>query len=280
MRSGLIMTLDSEELVVGDVLIIPSGDTIPADCVIFKSFEFIANEASLTGEPEGEHKAAVDHENYHSNPNPFLLQSTLAETGNASALVLAVGKNTFSGKAERMMDVPELTPLQCKLNTIADVISWMGGTAAALTFLAMVIKLLITIFVKQERELSDPQNLNDFLNAFILAVTILVVAVPEGLPLAVAISLSFSVGEMFKLGNLVRQLRASETMGGAHEICTDKTGTLTQNKMTVQAFFVNNSVVTGDKINMESLPNHELIGQAIMYNSSAYIGMKQDPLTK
>jgi len=73
MRSGKIVTLDSEELVVGDILIIPAGDTIPADCVIFKSFEFMTNEASLTGEPEGVHKDAVDNENYNTNPNPFVL---------------------------------------------------------------------------------------------------------------------------------------------------------------------------------------------------------------
>lgn len=124
----------------------------------------------------------------------------------------------------------------------------------------MIVKLLVIIFVLHERKFLDAQNLDDFLNAFILAVAILVVAVPEGLPLAVAISLAFSVGKMFDLGNLVRQLSASETMGGADEICTDKTGTLTQNKMQVCAFFVNNQVVAGERfVDFRSLSNYDII---------------------
>ena len=92
-----------------------------------------------------------------------------------------------------------------------------------------------------------PENLTAVLNAFIIAVTVIVVAVPEGLPLAVTISLAYSVSEMAELGNLVRRLDASEVMGGANEICTDKTGTLTQNRMTVQAFYMNDTVTNGSK---------------------------------
>ena len=115
------------------------------------------------------------------------------------------------------------------------------------------------------------------MNAFIIAVTIIVVAVPEGLPLAVTISLAFSVSEMADLGNLVRRLSASETMGGANEICTDKTGTLTQNKMTVQEFYVNDRVIKGDKFaTLASDPSHDFIVQSVLYNSSAYVETKED----
>lgn len=109
----------------------------------------------------------------------------------------------------------------------------MGYTMAILTGSVMIIKMLIVVFVNGDRSIMDRDNLSDLLNAFIIGVTIIVVAVPEGLPLAVTISLAFSVAEMANLGNLVRRLSASETMGGADQICTDKTGTLTQNNMTV-----------------------------------------------
>ena len=123
----------------------------------------------------------------------------------------------------------------------------LGGSVAALTFIALIVRMLCTVYLYKQRSISDPQNLTDILNAFIIAVTVIVVAVPEGLPLAVTISLAFSVSEMADLGNLVRRLHASETMGGAGEICTDKTGTLTQNRMTVQAFYLNDAVVHGSK---------------------------------
>lgn len=174
----------------------------------------------------------------------------------------------------------EQTPLQAKLESIADMIGKLGGSVAALTFIALIVKMLCAIFLYKERTIADPQNLSDFLNAFIIAVTIIVVAVPEGLPLAVTISLAFSVSEMADLGNLVRRLSASETMGGANEICTDKTGTLTQNKMSVQEFYVNDRVIKGDKFaSLASDPSHDFIVQSVLYNSSAYVDEKPDPLT-
>lgn len=109
----------------------------------------------------------------------------------------------------------------------------IGGSVAALTFIALIVRMLCEVYLTPGRKLMERENLTAILNAFIIAVTVIVVAVPEGLPLAVTISLAFSVSEMAELGNLVRRLHASETMGGANEICTDKTGTLTQNRMTV-----------------------------------------------
>lgn len=123
----------------------------------------------------------------------------------------------------------------------------LGGSVAALTFVALIVRMLCTVYFYKQRSITDPQNLTDILDAFIIAVTIIVVAVPEGLPLAVTISLAFSCIEMADLGNLVRHIDASETMGGAGEICTDKTGTLTQNRMTVQAIYLNDDVVHGSK---------------------------------
>lgn len=106
------MTVDAEELVVGDIVDIPEGDNIPADCVCFKSQQFMTNESGVTGEPEGLHKEHVTAENYPHNPDPFLLQNTLVEKGTATAIVLAVGHETRSGKADRAMKLcKEPTPL-------------------------------------------------------------------------------------------------------------------------------------------------------------------------
>lgn len=126
--------------------------------------------------------------------------------------------------------------MQAKLDRIATQIGLFGVAVAVLTFAALAIRGGIAE-AKDGVEFFSMYTLNGILSAFILAVTIIVVAVPEGLPLAVTISLAYSVGEMFKEQNLVRRLHASETMGGANEICTDKTGTLTQNKMTVMAMW-------------------------------------------
>lgn len=104
-RDGKILTVDAEELVVGDLVTIPSGDNVPADCIAVKTITFTTNESGLTGEPEALHKDAVTAENYKDNVNPFILQNTLVETGQATAIVCAVGTKTRSGRAERIMNI-------------------------------------------------------------------------------------------------------------------------------------------------------------------------------
>lgn len=129
----------------------------------------------------------------------------------------------------------EQTPLQKKLETIAEQIGMLGFYVAVLTFFALIIRFVVVLYMNNVpfNEWLSFDNGMVILSFFIIAVTVIVVAVPEGLPLAVTISLAFSVSKMHKENNLVRKLHASETMGGANEICSDKTGTLTQNKMTV-----------------------------------------------
>jgi P-type E1-E2 ATPase len=142
------MTVDAEELVVGDIVWIPSGDNIPADCVAIKSQHFTTNESGLTGEPEQVHKSHVSNENFSFNPDPFLLQNTLVESGETTAIVLAVGHQTRSGRADRVMNVTtDQTPLQAKLESIADIIGKMGTSVALLTAIAMTVKLLSAIFI-------------------------------------------------------------------------------------------------------------------------------------
>lgn len=127
------------------------------------------------------------------------------QAGEGKALVCAVGDNTLAGKAQRSIDLEnELTPLQKKLETIAEQIGMIGFYVAILTFIALVVRLMISIFLLKNTSFLDYNNLTTVLNAFIIAVTVIVVAVPEGLPLAVTISLAFSVSKMYKENNLVR----------------------------------------------------------------------------
>lgn len=202
------------------------------------------------------------------------MASTLVESGEGRAIVAAVGKHTRAGRAERIMDIEnELTPLQKKLETIANQIGTFGVYVAVLTFIALIVRLIVDITVSEDREFLQKENLSAALDALVLALSIIVCAVPEGLPLAVTIALAFSVSKMFQEHNLVRKLHASETMGGANEICTDKTGTLTQNKMTVQAVFVEDNIVKGDSD--ASLKNNEhlrdIFAESVLFNCSAFV---------
>ena len=135
------------------------------------------------------------------------------------------------------------TPLQNKLDTIANQIGKLGFAVAILVFIIVCVRTMLAIFWEQERSLTDNQNIADVLNAFILGITIVVVAIPEGLPLAVTIGLAFSVGKMQEENNLVRSMKSSETMGNANEICTDKTGTLTMNQMQVMEAYFEDTII-------------------------------------
>jgi Ca2+ transporting ATPase len=250
---------DSEELVVGDLIMINTGDVIPADCIAVDANDCSCSEAALTGEPEGLPKESVHEGNINTSPDPFLLQSALVEKGTVSAIVLAVGDNTNQGRAGLSMNIEnEQTPLQKKLDSIANGIGKLGVVVAILTFIAIVVTTMIKTFKEDNREF-DMEFVSDVANGLVIAITVVVVAVPEGLPLAVTISLAYSVGKMFEENNLVRKLHSSETMGNANEICTDKTGTLTQNKMSVQSSYLEDAVRDGEKIELSSLSSSELV---------------------
>ena len=178
------------------------------------------------------------------------------------------------GKLEALLNVSdELTPLQQKLEKISSQIGKLGLSVAILTFIALSIRGVINEAQASEKFFSMT-TLNGFINYLILAITILVVAIPEGLPLAVTISLAYSVGQMLKENNLVKRLYASETMGCSNDICTDKTGTLTQNKMTVMAHFINNRIALNEP--MVESETTKLIAESICYNCSAFIEAEGD----
>lgn len=174
--------------------------------------------------------------------------------------------------AEEKLNIEdEITPLQAKLETIANEIGKVGVYVAILTFLAMSVNLVVSTILDETKVLASIPTLNKFIDFIIIAVTVIVVAVPEGLPLAVTISLAFSVMKMKKENNLVRKLDASETMGGANEICTDKTGTLTENKMSVKEFYTLDQVYHNRPHNYNDIKTAHLLTEGVLYNCSARI---------
>jgi P-type Ca2+ transporter type 2B len=219
------------------------------------------------------------------------LAKTFVKTGEGKALVLSVGVNTRSGMAGEKLDMEDdPTPLQQKLGTIADQIGKIGLSVAILTFVTMTVKYTLEEFVWHEefpsycaaQTLKTPECqeanalslLKEVVHFFIIAITVVVVAIPEGLPLAVTISLAYSVMKMKQENNLVRKLDASETMGGADQICTDKTGTLTQNIMSVKGLWTLDKIHQNenlDSLDVQALVNKELLAQGILFNCSARI---------
>ena len=272
-RAGNTMTVDTEELLVGDLVVISTGDSIPADCVIIESHNLSISEAQLTGEPHAKNKEILTLENRGSVPCPFIVQGSLVESGSCKAVVCAVGNRTAQGKAGLAMTMEsDQTPLQKKLDSIANTIGKLGTYVAVLTFIAITIRTMCLVFLKHQREFTDEQNWKDILDGFIIAVTIIVVAVPEGLPLAVAIALYVASSQMEAENNLVRRMKAAETMGNANEICTDKTGTLTANKMTVMESYVLDAINQGtSEQSLKTCSIATLLAESICYNSDAYI---------
>lgn len=226
-------------LLVGDLMQIETGEIFPADGLLIKSNGLVADESSITGETDPIKKSIITKLAAKTPAKPFLISGSKVIEGSGEMIILAVGSSSSVGKQKLMMqedDDEKKTPLQVKLDVLVDQIGKMGLYCAFLTFSAMVINLLIACTQSGEDILSL-ENLKEVVNYFIIGVTIIVVAIPEGLPLAVTIALAYAVGKMKDEQNLVRTLDSCETMGGADTICSDKTGTLTQNKMKVTRLF-------------------------------------------
>lgn len=273
---GLTQTIAVSELVVGDIIKIEQGMRIPADCILLDGIDVSTDESAMTGEPDQMEKSAVTAQNYEHNPDPFLLGKTLVCQGQGLAMVCCVGTNTRSGMAEEKLQTEEdQTPLQQKLESIANSLAKFGALFAIFAFLLGCARIvIINIWFPPEgvdNIWEASRTISQFLQALISGVTVVVIAVPEGLPLAVTISFAFSVMKMKLENNLVRKLQSSETMGGANEICTDKTGTLTKNQMTVKEFYTMDTVFQGRPSNFRDLKTAELMAEGVLYNCSARI---------
>jgi magnesium-transporting ATPase (P-type) len=256
------------------------GDILPADLILIEGNGIKMDESSLTGESDTLRKesyekcARMQNENSASKiPSPLMLSGTNCVEGTGLAIVLAVGDHSQKGIIRRTVDNAQetsQTPLEAKLETIAENIGWFGMGAGIVTLIALTIRFII-FYLNHYKDyqievakkdlttaylMNFPyENYNDnkaiineatltpkhpkddisknVLNIIMLSVSIIVVAIPEGLPLAVTLSLAFSIKKLMDFNNLVRKMHACETMGGANYICTDKTGTLTKNEMNV-----------------------------------------------
>ncbi|PYH91164.1 plasma membrane calcium-transporting ATPase [Aspergillus ellipticus CBS 707.79] len=239
-RSGRSQEVAISDLVVGDVVHMEPGDVSPADGILIQGHHIRCDEASATGESDlltknsGDEVAIAFAERQDTKHlDPFVISGSKVAEGVGSFLVLATGTHSSYGKILLSLeDDPEFTPMQSRLNILAKWIAKFGGLAGLVLFVILFIKFLVGL---RHSTTSATEKGQDFLNVFIIALTVVVIAVPEGLPLTVTLSLAFATTRMLKDNNLVRQLRACETMGNATDICSDKTGTLTQNRMTIAA---------------------------------------------
>jgi Ca2+-transporting ATPase len=263
LRDGAIERLNPKELVVGDIIIFQAGDLVPADCVMMDSNVVKSNESSLTGEPDDIAKSRIK--------DPFLLSScTITEGETCKAMVIGVGLNSQWGKIKANLATEAVnTPLQDKLAKMTEQIGYAGMAFAVATFLAMVIQIFTHKHIHGV--------LNGFVKAFILAVTIVVVAIPEGLPLAVTIALAFSNMKMYKDACFIRVLAACETMGNATAICSDKTGTLTENRMTVVAGWFADDMIDENRFSdSKCIPDNvkQIVAEQACLNRTAYLVYK------
>jgi len=239
-RSGKTMEISVFDILVGDVVHLEPGDMIPVDGIFIDGHNVKCDESQTTGESDLLRKTPADTvyaaiENHESTRklDPFILSGAQVTEGVGTFLVTSTGVNSSYGKTlMSLREDPEVTPLQSKLNTLAEYIAKLGASAGGLLFLVLFIEFLVRL---PKNNASPSDKGQQFLNIFIVTVTIVVVAVPEGLPLAVTLALAFATTRMLKDNNLVRHLKACEVMGNATTICSDKTGTLTQNKMKVVA---------------------------------------------
>lgn len=231
------------DLVVGDILHLSIGDVVPADGLFVSGYSLVVDESSLSGESEPVHV---------SEEKPFLHAGSKVQDGTAKMLVTAVGMRTEWGKIMDTLndDGVDETPLQVKLNGVATIIGQIGLVFAILTFLVLLVRLLIDKGMHVGLLNWSANDALTIVNYFAIAVTIIVVAVPEGLPLAVTLSLAFAMKKLMNDKALVRHLAACETMGSATCICTDKTGTLTTNHMIVHKVWISDASksVNGDTI--------------------------------
>lgn len=235
-RNGCRQKVSIYDVVVGDIINLSVGDQVPADGLFISGYNLLIDESSLSGESEPVHV---------SSDKPFLLSGTKVQDGSAKMLVTAVGMKTEWGRLMVTLNEEgeDETPLQVKLNGVATIIGKIGLVFAILTFLVLNTRFIVTKILHHDIRKWASADALKLLDYFATAVTIVVVAVPEGLPLAVTLSLAFAMKKLMRDKALVRHLSACETMGSASCICTDKTGTLTTNHMVVTRVWISEQVI-------------------------------------
>lgn len=308
-RAGKVMEVPRRDVVVGDIILVETGDEVPADAVLVEAVNLQIDESSLTGEPltsksvtdaqsqqsadtasqlsslnlQHSADAIIQHSSLntqHSSeayPKNVILRSTMVMNGRGTAIVTRVGDSTEIGKVatEATEATQTKTPLNLQLDKLAKLISKVGTGVSIAAFV---------IFLGHDILTNSLWHTNDYLamlqvvlNYFMMAVTLIVMAVPEGLPMAVTLALALNMRRMLKFNNLVRKLHASETMGAVTVICTDKTGTLTQNRMTVHDI----QLVEGDhlvKAEEAATATKDRFAEAVAANTTAELDENNAPI--
>ena len=268
-RDGKVQEVSRKEIVVGDVVMLGTGDEVPADGVLLEAHSLQINESTLTGEPMiSKTTVEADFDSEATYPSNRVLRSTTVVDGHGVMCVDLVGDATEYGKVNQgaLIDNNLETPLQLQLKRLAGVISKMGYAVAAVTF----VMLTANVFIADEA-MSTMDIVSALLHNFMIAVTLIVVSVPEGLPMSVTLSLALSMNRMLKTNNLVRKMHACETMGAATIICTDKTGTLTQNRMQVHE--TNFFSLAGQQLGADEAS--ALVKEGIAVNSTANLNIEE-----
>ena len=259
MREGSIREIPRHEVVVGDVVYIEGGETVPADGELVEAVSLKINESTLTGEPEVDKTVDEAHFDPEATyPSNVVMRGTTVADGYGVMVTTAVGDSTEAGRVTEQSTVQsdEQTPLDRQLTRLSHLIGRVGIILSGLIFCVMLAKAFLVGDLLQQDWLTISQHV---LNIFMVSVAIIVMAVPEGLPMSITLSLAMSMRRMLKTNNLVRKMHACETMGAVSVICTDKTGTLTQNRMHVQ-----------ELVRYDALPDREF-AEVVALNSTAFL---------
>lgn len=268
-RNGNIHEVAKQDIVVGDIIVLETGEEIPADGELIEAISLQVNESTLTGEPVISKTTNPEHFDEEATyPSNHILRGTTIANGRCIYEVKEVGDATEFGKvAEKATEInKDKTPLSKQLEKLARLISIIGFIVAGLTFGGLLVKdILAGVFTSDN--LFTLESAGRILQYFMVAVTLIVVSVPEGLPMSVTLSLALSMRKMLKTNNLVRKMHACETMGATTVICTDKTGTLTQNQMQVHQ--TNFYALAGQKLEQDEIST--LIKEGISMNSTAFL---------
>ena len=260
-REERVLQVLKKDIVVGDIVLLETGEEVPADGELLEAISLHINESTLTGEPMV-HKTTnpTEFEQEATYPSNYICRGTSVVDGHCVLEVKKVGDATEYGKVFEGVQIDSTikTPLNEQLDHLADLITKVSYAIAAL----VIIGRLIVYFSSQVNNIESIDWVlfgGYLLNTVMIAITVVVVAVPEGLPMSVTLSLAYSMRRMMATNNLVRKMHACETMGAATVICTDKTGTLTQNQMTIYETYFNPSA------------DEKLIAESMALNSTAYL---------
>lgn len=268
-RNGVITQVPRKDIVVGDIVILNTGDEIPADGVLLDSVSLSINESTLTGEPliSKSHRKE-DFKDDVTYPTNHVMRGTTVVEGNGTMEVTAVGDATEYGKVYEaaQIDTGVKTPLTIQLEKLGKVISWGSYSVGILIIIGRLAMFDWTVA-------DTLGTINYLLGTLMLAITVIVVSVPEGLPMSVTLSLALSMRRMLASNNLVRKMHACETMGATTVICTDKTGTLTQNQMRV---YQTQYYPLGETQKLDDSEISNIIKEGISVNSTAFLEYDED----